>query len=510
MKKIIINEDILRQIIAEMAKERKLVTEIKVADAYTRFYQDKIPQDIYSALMKGTDKMTPFHKLCLDVLVKNVSEDSETNDMWHDQYLEWAKEIGDKWAVATNDARQFLLRYIQSTKPIYSFDNFERIVMTVNKILNKSGHTEKNYSKRGLVVLYQDDNLLITCTTSYAASKETYGDSHWCTASDVFGRYNGFKMFGEYTCNSEYEDDAILVQFVDKHEREKTIQVAFSEGLGIVQACDFFDNQLETQETIDYLNKIIGIDRLREIIPWDDLMEQTRDLFYEEYEYWEEKVVASIEKVSKSLKEKVKNGEFEQTLLKAINEAIEKQWFNYTAQNGVHISFGTIPDHQKSLGNYVCTVSYYGEYYENINDFEESNDVEVHPVETVLIKQGTNGDYYIAERVPDMYIFNSPLAFVTLTNSGRENNLVMACRWSDFSVIAKGFDAINLTGATALLDRDFHYFSDEPYNGIILNNYTGEMLYKGTMTRIGLWDSVQTVYDVDGNCYSAQNGWTKI
>ena len=86
----------------------------------------------------------------------------------------------------------------------------------------------------------------------------------------------------------------------------------------------------------------------------------------------------------------------------------------------------------------------------------------------------------------------------------------MACRWSDFSVIAKGFDAINLTGATALLDRDFHYFSDEPYNGIILNNYTGEMLYKGTMTRIGLWDSVQTFYDVDGNCYSAQNGWKKI
>lgn len=505
MKKIIVNESVLRQIIAEMAKERKLVTEIKVADAYTRFYEGKIPQDIYAALMQGADKMTPFHKICLDSLMGyyNDNEIDTSSESWHSQYLEWANEIGSKWAAASNDARQLLLRYMQAMDATWDFSNFERIVRVTNTILSKRAHTEKSYSDNGLEVLYEDDNLLITCTTSYAASKKNYGDSHWCTASDIFGHYNGFKMFGDYTCNSEYEDDAILVQFVDKHDREKTIQVAFTDGLEIAQSCDFFDHEISAEDTKAYLDRIIGLDKLQQIIPWEDLMDKTRQMYGDEYEYWEEKSVSAIKKAAAEIKTKWKNGEYEKDLLYFINDARKHDWWNYF-DNGINIIFNST-ERYKAEGTYVCSVSYYGEYYDTLNDFEDSNDVVLHVRELVLVKKGVNDDYYIVGRIPNMWIEKAAPAFVVAHN----DDAALLCSWSDFSILAKGRDALDLRTTAILLDEEYNYgrSNNEPYHGRVYGYTSGQLLYEGEMTNIDLWGNNPSFTDKNGIVHSLRNHW---
>lgn len=504
MKKIIVNESILRQIIAEMAKERKLVTEIKVTDAYARFYDGKIPQDIYTALMKGTDKMTPFHKLCLDSLIDYYSNRESESDSWTDQLLPWAKEIGDKWSAANNDARQFLLRYIESRSftdnaPL----NFQRLANITNKILSKQGHTEGNYCDRGLVKLYENDKVLVTCTTSYSASKKYYGDTHWCTASDIGGNYNGFKMFGDYTCNNEYEDNMILVQFVDKENREKTIQVAFEDGLCIYQACDFFDHELDEEDVKNYINEVIGLDNLERIIPWDELCEKTCQMYDEEYEYWEEKTITLIRKVNSDIKEKVKNGEYDSEMIAGITKAINNKWTRWF-DNGILVNFVNTPERYKAEGTYVCTAYYYDKYYEALNNFQEDTDIDVTPKQALLIKRGTRGDYYIAERVNDVDALNAaPPAFVILEN----DKYAAACNWDDFSPILTGKCSTTLRSATIFFEVDYNWGDDE-YPAKVIDHQTGEIIFDGKIRSVDPWND--SFIDTEGYRYAkTKNGWTK-
>lgn len=504
MKKIIVNESILRQIIAEMAKERKLVTEIKVTDAYARFYNGKIPQDIYAALMKGTDKMTPFHKMCLDSLMAYYSNKETKSDYWDSQLLPWAKNIGHKWSAASNDARQFLLRYIESrsfidSTPLY----FERLVDITNKILSKQGHTEGSYCDRGLVKLYENDKVLVTCTTSYSASKKYYGDTHWCTASDIGGNYNGFKMFGDYTCNNEYEDNMILVQFVDKENREKTIQVAFEEGLCIYQACDFFDHELDEEDVNNYLDEVIGLDNLEYIIPWDELCEKTRQMYNEEYEYWQEKTVTFIKKVNKDIKEKAKNGEYDSEMIAGITKAINNKWTRWF-DNGILVNFVNTPERYKAEGTYVCVAYYYDKYYDALNNFQEDTDIDVTPKQALLIKRGTRGDYYIAERVNDVDALGSaPPAFVVLEN----DKYAVACSWNDFSPILTGKCATTLRSATIFFEVDYNWGNDE-YPAKVIDHQTGEIIFDGKIRSVDPWND--SFIDTEGYRYAkTKNGWTK-
>ena len=505
MKKIIVNESILRQIIAEMAKERKLVTEIKVTDAYARFYDGKIPQDIYVALMKGTDKMTPFHKLCLDSLLLYFNDENKDKfESFHDELLPWAKNIGHKWNAANNDARQFLLRYIESrsfidSTPLY----FPRLVDITNKILSKQGHTEGSYCDRGLVKLYENDKVLVTCTTSYSASKKYYGDTHWCTASDIGGNYNGFKMFGDYTCNNEYEDNMILVQFVDKENREKTIQVAFEEGLCIYQACDFFDHELDDDEVNKYLDEVIGLDNLEHIIPWDELCEKTCQMYNEEYEYWQEKTVTFIRKVNKDIKEKVKNGEYDSEMIAGITKAINNKWTRWF-DNGILVNFVNTPERYKAEGTYVCVAYYYDKYYDALNNFQEDTDIEITPKQALLIKRGTRGDYYIAERVNDVDALGSaPPAFVVLEN----DKYAVACNWNDFSPILTGKCATTLRSATIFFEVDYNWGDDE-YPAKVIDHQTGEIIFDGKIRSVDPWND--SFIDTEGYRYAkTKNGWTK-
>ena len=53
---------------------RGMLMEISTADAFTRFYQGKIPPKYYDALMAGADQMTPLHKMAADYLVQAYVE----------------------------------------------------------------------------------------------------------------------------------------------------------------------------------------------------------------------------------------------------------------------------------------------------------------------------------------------------------------------------------------------------------------------------------------------------
>ena len=394
------NHEEIQEMVNECLREmwdRNLLTEITTADAYTRFYNEKMPADVFQAIMKGTDKMTPFHKMCLDA-IEYYSEGRKWDDI-HEEVLRMSTNIGDLWANANQDARQLTLRYLQHysihENYIMTLGKIERII---SSIMQKTGYTEANYCERGFHVLFKNCNILITCTTSYSASKKHYGDSHWCTASDIFGNYNGYEMFGKYTVGeNNYDYTGILVQFVNPNDREDSIQVAFSEGLCIEQACDFMDKEIDEYDVQEFLSeKGVSMDDLEAIIPFDDLLEETEKLFYEEFEYWEEKKNAGFRKLISDLNKTYKSGGFDALLLDDLKYAVENG-YSYWYSDGLEFTvYGLTNDKTRMAPQ----VEYYGKHVSTISEYEGDTDDKIHPSDIVLVRNDS-GNFKIVKRIPD-------------------------------------------------------------------------------------------------------------
>lgn len=274
-----------------MAKGR--LDEISSADAYKRFYEGKIPEEAFKAIMVGTDKMTPYHKYALDLAIKSEDEGNGQN------ILDACKKIGEAWYLSNQDARQLMLSFVDYPK-LKSFDIYKFAEKATN-ISEKKNHTENGYSSAGYKVLVETDNALVTCTTSYAANKKYYGDSHWCTASDVFGHYNGFNMFGSYV------GDSCLIQFVNKQDREgDTLQAQIDTDGDVCVVCDFNDDEKGFSALAEWIYKNLhGWDYWDLIHSFDlkSLAAETSANYQEETDYWTYKIYAK----KKLLKEKLKN-----------------------------------------------------------------------------------------------------------------------------------------------------------------------------------------------------------
>jgi len=240
-------------------RNRSLLSEITAVDAYNRFYLGKIPEYLYKLAMSGTTNMTPFHKILLDYLVMPESDYKEKYRIYSLNKNNLAKEASTLWNKVGEEGRQYLVKSCNEDVDLKK--HLEYFCRLLRQVAQMKSYSEKQYRGRGLEVLYEDDNLRITCTKSYSASAHFYGKSHWCTASDQFGDYDGFEMFKDYTAGC-WNGDGILIQFVMR-SKEDTYQIQYqvrddgsiTEG----QCCDWEDNGSESRDISDSLSKY-GLD----------------------------------------------------------------------------------------------------------------------------------------------------------------------------------------------------------------------------------------------------------
>lgn len=306
MKQIIINENMLRRVVAEMLKEqRQMLNEISTRDAYERFYKATMPKEVYYLLMRGTEKMTPFHKSILDAYPQDI--DSETA-------IETAKAVSNFWQNLSPEGKQYAITYLAGR-----LINWRYLPGILEAASKKKYYTEANYISNGFVILRDDDKVMVSCTLSYAASRKYFGDSKWCTASDIGGRRNGYEMFRDYT------DGCCLIQFIPKNNRHRGIQVAFDSDGVCNAACNFEDKGIRSAELKLLLTGVMGIDEegvteFLNSIDYKGLVDKTRDFIDEEAPYWYKKTKEYQEKMEATLIKDVNNGGYDG----AIKEALDK------------------------------------------------------------------------------------------------------------------------------------------------------------------------------------------
>ena len=300
MKLHITHNDIQSMVLEVLSKvgDRGLLSEITAVDAYAKFYQGKIPKNVYDTVMSDAPQMTPLHKLTLDYLVEGYAKGS-----YKDQ-LEFANEVVRFWTNANNEARQYAVRICKNNEESFKTNGerqFYYFAAVLRQLMAMKTHSENSYNKRGFEALYEDDCYRITCTKSYASSVKNYGKSHWCTASDQFGQYDGHEMFRSYTSNG------ILVQFDCKGNPNGSYQAQYVvSGRKIVPnaICDWYDNPVDVEDVEDSLKQCgISYSNIMKIIRknYKRLFAETQEIRSDEEFYWTQKRDERIKTVIKSL-----------------------------------------------------------------------------------------------------------------------------------------------------------------------------------------------------------------
>jgi len=306
MKKIIVNERVLKGLVMEALKS-SVNEAISTAHAYAKFYADKIPHEIYLQAMKGTENMTPFHKVALDVIGAACKDEN------FDAASGLAYSCSAFWERADANVRQLLLKVAKAKQ--FDTSSPESFISSIKTVAETNVMTKNQMSQDGLKVLYEDEYLTVTCTLSYAASTKAYGDTHWCTASDVGGQYNGFFMFKEYVFGywTSKKAEGLLIQFIPKDKNALRIQALID--------CDGFIDEENIMDEND--NEIGGEWRLKNML-WDlgspfnldefmeslntqELRNETTAAVNAETEYWIGKTTAIANKLNSEVEKLIKD-----------------------------------------------------------------------------------------------------------------------------------------------------------------------------------------------------------
>ena len=330
-KKIIVDENVLRHMLMEITKEKTAINEaITVDNAYTRFYASRINKEIYDLAVDGTVNMTPYHKALLDVVIL-------AGEMGDDSYqTEIATSGGQVWASSNANIRQLLLKAVKGNE--LPTDNPSQFVKKAISISRTTAATKAQVAAEGLVKVFENDRLLITCTTTYSASRKYFADSHWCTASDIFGDYNGYEMFMRYSIYS----GGFLLQFIDKNNRmDGTYQVQVKSGGVVGQVCDFRDNQETFQSVTDYFEGCVDYggkaENLRSFFiemivkNYDNLSKKTREDMEKDSKIWVPKTQNKLNEYREIANEKIwSNFDFRSAAAEIVETCV-----NDESKNGV-------------------------------------------------------------------------------------------------------------------------------------------------------------------------------
>lgn len=160
-----------------------VVNEIGADDAYNRFYSS-IPREDYDAILNGDPAPDKFMQFALNC----VRDGKATKDE--------AIETIQKYKNADELVRQNVLNKFRNGE----YEDLVAISADID-YLSSGGAvlSRKKFAKEGFFKIKETDKWVLTCVTNYTASNHYFGDSHWCTASDRDGEYDGYSMFLNYT-----------------------------------------------------------------------------------------------------------------------------------------------------------------------------------------------------------------------------------------------------------------------------------------------------------------------
>ena len=222
-----------------------VLNEISAEDAYVKFYSN-IPRNVFDELLSIYGGKFDF----LFKFVLNNIKEAPTIIIF-----DYAKTFLNMYKNAENNVRMEFLKRLKNGE----YDDLADAVNGINEIQKNGVSTTKTMQKDGYVELYNDNNYLLTATLTYEASQHYYGKSKWCTASDRFGRYDGWYYFLSYIFRldyvrsdkiynnlgtSMYPLECVLVQFTD-NKKNKTYQSQVGKDNFYGQICDFADNSVD-------------------------------------------------------------------------------------------------------------------------------------------------------------------------------------------------------------------------------------------------------------------------
>ena len=303
MKKIILTEAMLKTILREMRKDKFIISEISSSDAYNKFYKDFATPEQWNLLMAGAPTMTPLHKTALEAM--------KNDGQWDDDL---SRIVNKAWRTLDEDGKKYLLDIINMSRARGKKWLVPSLIRFIKDTMKMPYHTEVKFADNGLLKLYEDNDVLVTCTLTYAAEKKYYGDSHWCTASDIAGRFDGREMFLNYT-----EDGGCLVQFVCKKDRTKSIQAQFYADGNYEEIRDFFDHEASMQNIYELFNG--NWEKGHQVVnnlPFNELCEKTQDSSGNEFDYWAERQASYSHKMEKAFLKSINNGAYDNSFLEIV------------------------------------------------------------------------------------------------------------------------------------------------------------------------------------------------
>lgn len=221
---------------------KSVLCEINAKDAYDKFY-NSIPENEFMEIVNFYGKFDNLMKL-----VMNSVKSGESN-------LEDAKNFVNIYKSATNEVRAEFVRRFKSGQ----YENLEDADLDLEMLVSCGVASEKSLTNDGLLIIYEDENCKITCTTTYAANRHYYGHTQWCTASDRKGNYDGWLMFLRYTFkqtmgvyyrdrNINFENlKACLIQCIEK-TTNKTYQLQIDKDHEIGMVCDEEDSSVRADD----------------------------------------------------------------------------------------------------------------------------------------------------------------------------------------------------------------------------------------------------------------------
>ena len=255
-----------------------ILNEISAEDAYSKFYTN-LSRDVFNGIVNAYGGK--FDNL-IKVVLKSVMEKSCG--------LKDAYSFLDEYKNAPNEVRIAFLNNFKSGE----YEDVLDMMQGLSELMKNGVNTAKKRREGGYVELYNDNDYLLTCTLTYEASQHYYGKSKWCTASDRFGKYDGWYFFLSYVFDisdirgnykelgTRYPVSCVLVQFTDKSQNN-TYQIQYGGNDYYGQICDFEDRSVDEEDFLSHIFPSYLSDLLDD--KFEELLSMEKECFKTEYEY---------------------------------------------------------------------------------------------------------------------------------------------------------------------------------------------------------------------------------
>ena len=296
--------------------EKQTLNEISTRDAFQKFYNGKVDADIFEELMRGQDKMTAFHKICLDLMTR----DGATREL---QSMV-ASVVGGSWPSMNEDKKQAL---IEMSKDGEIEPTIPSIGSAINNVLRERYHTTASAEKDGFQILYQDKGSKLTATYTYAANAHHYGNTEWCTASDIYGENSGWDMYKSYSMMND-EICGVYLQLILTNERGslvKMFQIVMEADGEFYEAYDEEDHSVDSDYVIAVWNKF-------SLIEWKDLfgegmidpvklVNRARDCYAHESVFMDKFIKRKVRQLSAQIQNDLSQGKYNWAIEDSIKKA---------------------------------------------------------------------------------------------------------------------------------------------------------------------------------------------